>query len=495
MKKYFAFITLLFSLLLSPLYCNSEDVSSNLEEVSKAIVRVFCTANVYNFDSPWQPPFQVEYTGSASILEGGYVLTNAHVVAGGVSIYLKREDNVNLFPAKILRIEHDYDLALLQVEDPDFLNGVMPLEIGEMPRPRDEIYTLGYPTGGEKLSVTRGVVSRTEIQSSVHSGMKSMFTQIDASINPGNSGGAVVREGKLVGVATQGISYAQNIGYMVPQITVERFIKTFYENKPSSLPSLDVLIQDFRNPDLRKFVGLDKDQGGILITEVLDSSVAKGILQKFDVVLSIDGYKLESDNSYEWRKGERISAINLIKTHLIGEPIKLKIYRDGEILDKEIILSNTINDARLVTHRTFGTPPSYFIFGSLVFQPLNENYLGIWGEDWISNAPNDLINHFLDGEKSQEKDQVVLLSRILPHKSNIGYGDMGRGMVVEKLNGVKIKNLKHLKGLLEKHSDPYIHLELQSHSRITLKTETIKQSHEEVMRVYGIYNDHSEDLE
>ncbi|SCA58375.1 Protease Do-like 10, mitochondrial [Chlamydiales bacterium SCGC AB-751-O23] len=469
-----------------------EDV---IGKISTSIVRVFCTSNVYNFDSPWQPPFQIEGTGSASVIGNGEVLTNAHVVAGGVSIYLKREDDVNLYPAKIIHIEHDYDLALLKVEDPSFLKGINPIEIGDMPYPRDEIYTLGYPTGGEKLSVTKGVVSRTEMHSSIHSGMKSMFTQIDASINPGNSGGAVVRNGKLVGVATQGMPYAQNIGYMVPQITVLRFLHTVKNKMPSSLPSLDISVQDFRNPDLRGYINLEKEKGGILVSQVHETSVAKGVLEDLDVILSLDGHKVESDNTYEWREGERISALNLIKTHLIGETIKAEIFRKGEVLEKEIVLRNSINDSKLATFRSFGEPPSYFLWGSLVFQPLSENYLGTWGDEWFSNAPKALISHFMDGEKTEERKQIVLLSRILPHKSNIGYSQMGRGLVVEKLNGREVKDLKHLQEMLKIHSEPYIILELEDKGRIILEAKTVKESHKEVMTVYGIYNDHSSDLD
>ena len=80
-------------------------------------------------------------------------------------------------------------LATLAIDDGRFWEGVVPLSFGSMPSLQDEVAVVGYPEGGEGVSITQGVVSRIKIQRYVHSGTSLLAIQIDAAINPGNSGG------------------------------------------------------------------------------------------------------------------------------------------------------------------------------------------------------------------------------------------------------------------------------------------------------------------
>src|SRR6185436_73003 len=85
---------------------------------------------------------------------------------------------------------------------------VKPLTLGnEVPKLDTTVKVIGFPIGGERISVTRGVVSRVDYQEYTHSGVdQHLAIQIDAAINPGNSGGPVPQESNVVGVAFQGYS-------------------------------------------------------------------------------------------------------------------------------------------------------------------------------------------------------------------------------------------------------------------------------------------------
>src|SRR4029077_15049312 len=109
--------------------------------------------------------------------------------------------------------------------------GTTPLEIGELPNLQDVVVALGYPTGGDKLSITEGVVSRVEIIPYTQSARKLLAVQIDAAINPGNSGGPILKNGKLVGIAMQVMTNSQNIGYMIPTPVINHFLDDFADNK------------------------------------------------------------------------------------------------------------------------------------------------------------------------------------------------------------------------------------------------------------------------
>lgn len=109
-------------------------------------------------------------------------------------------------------VGHECDLALLIVDSDEFWDGMIPLEFGDIPFLQQAVAVVGYPQGGDTISVTKGVVSRVEPTQYVHGASQLMAIQIDAAINPGNSGGPAIMGKKVAGVAFQNLSGAENIG-------------------------------------------------------------------------------------------------------------------------------------------------------------------------------------------------------------------------------------------------------------------------------------------
>ena len=162
-------------------------------------------------------------TGSGALLENGLIVTNGHVIADATYIQIRHNGSPQRHKVEVVAVDHDSDLALLRPENPAILNGIKPLPIGELPEVNSEVKVLGFPTGGDSLSTTRGVLSRVEHRRYAHSGAWLLAAQIDAAINPGNSGGPVLHNNKVVGIVMQGNRGADNIGYMIPASVVHRF--------------------------------------------------------------------------------------------------------------------------------------------------------------------------------------------------------------------------------------------------------------------------------
>ena len=131
------------------------------------------------------------------------ILTNAHCVENHVFIEVRRYGHSRRSTAEVEAIGHECDLALLMVPDPDFFEGTQPIPIGDLPRLSDQVSVCGYPIGGDRLSITQGIVSRIELIRYAQSQRRLLGVQIDAAINSGNSGGPVIKDGALVGVAFQ----------------------------------------------------------------------------------------------------------------------------------------------------------------------------------------------------------------------------------------------------------------------------------------------------
>jgi hypothetical protein len=73
---------------------------------------------------------------------------------------VRRHGNPKRFVARVVCIGYQCDIALLEVDDEAFWAGYTPLQFGGVPHLQESVTCVGYPTGGDNISVTCGVVSR-----------------------------------------------------------------------------------------------------------------------------------------------------------------------------------------------------------------------------------------------------------------------------------------------------------------------------------------------
>lgn len=104
---------------------------------------------------------------------------------------VKKRATDKKFIARVLAVGNECDIALLTVIDEEFWENLSPLPFGVLPELQASVVVVGYPIGGENISVTAGVVSRVEIQDYTHGASQLLGIQIDAAINSGSSGNFV----------------------------------------------------------------------------------------------------------------------------------------------------------------------------------------------------------------------------------------------------------------------------------------------------------------
>ena len=454
------------------------------QNVSEAIVKVYTVFNEPDYYNPWQMEGPQAATGSGCIIEGGRILTSAHVVADQVFLQVKRAGQAKRYTATVEIVAHDTDLAILTVQDQAFFQGSEPLQVGELPQLRDRVVVYGFPKGGEELAITEGVVSRVEHQYYTHSQEYLLSCQIDAAINPGSSGGPVIKDGMIVGVSFQA-GRGENIGYMVAAPLIRRFLQDVEDGAYHGIPGIGISWQTMENPDLRSRYGMSEGQTGILVNSVFPDSPAQGILQVGDVILAIDATDLESDGTIEFRPGERTSFSHRIQTKFIGDTIDLRILRDGAPSLVSLLLTKTLNDMRLVPNAQYDVLPRYYIVGGLVFEPLTLNLLKIWGSSWFTDAPDHLLGYYFRGEPTEDRTEVVVLVRLLGDEVNIGY----QGYLYEVLsevNGVRIKDLSSLVQAIESNTGPYHIFLTEAGKKVVLDRERAEESEERIIRNYRI---------
>jgi S1-C subfamily serine protease len=421
--------------------------------LQKGIVRVYCFAEKIDYFTPWNSGSIGRGTGTGFFIGDSWLLTNAHVVSNARYLAVKREGDPQPYPARIKYIAHDCDLALLEVEDESFFEPMTALEFGDMPALSSEVQVIGYPIGGERISVTSGVVSRIEIRPYAHSGVDAhLAIQIDAAINPGNSGGPVFQDGKVVGVAFQGISgqIAQNTGYMIPTPVVRRFLKDVEDGSYDGYAELGIFYFNLSNPSYRASLGLPDDGIGVVVTKVAAGGSCDGWVEKGDVLIGIDGHSVNAAGKIKL-DGQFVSLEEVVERKLIGTKVELDLIRNGQRETVRFELKGFPYSR--ITANAYGEKPRYLIFAGLVFQPLSRNLImdhGITNDQVL-----DMFSFYVPEELYVEHPEVIVLSRILSDPINTYMNDFVHG-VVESVNDQQIRTLADLARVLGAPAERYV---------------------------------------
>ncbi|MBI9083811.1 MAG: trypsin-like peptidase domain-containing protein [Desulfobacterales bacterium] len=465
--------------------------------IKSSVVKVYTVFNRPNYHEPWQRVGQQIFHGSGAIIAGERILTNAHVVSDQTFVRVRRAGEARRYTAQVQSVAHESDLAILTVADQRFFQGATPLPIGELPNFQDKVTVYGFPDGGDKLSITEGIVSRIEHSRYAHSGAYLLTCQIDAPINSGNSGGPVMANDRMAGVAFQGISGGdfENIGYMVPAPVVRHFLRDMEDGRHDGTPDLGISLQKLENPDFRKKYALTDHPFGVLVNKVYPDSPATGRLFTEDVLTAIDGENIAEDGTIEFRKGERTFFGYGMQQKQIGESVVLDVWRSGKPLKVRIDLTRSLDAERLVPHTRYDRPPTYFIIGGLVFEPLTLNYIKEYGTvgNGLSLAPTVLLNAYQNEEPETDRRQTVVLVKVLADEINVGYHDFV-DTVIARVNDRPISTMIDLVVAFESHTGPYHVVEDTHGFRLVLDRKKVEAVNSEILRRYGIGADRSADL-
>eukprot|EP01134_Creolimax_fragrantissima_P003125 CFRG3125T1 len=462
-------------------------------DILDSIVKIYCTHCEPNYSLPWQMKRQNYSTSSGFVISGRMILTNAHSVESHTVVKVKKRGSDQKHLARVLSIGNECDMALLTVDDDSFWTFDSPLDPGALPSLQDPVTVIGFPIGGENISVTSGVVSRIEMQPYCHSAAELLGVQIDAAINSGNSGGPVLNaQWQCVGVAFQSLNSAEaeNIGYIIPWIVVLHFLEDYKRHKSyTGFCSTGFEWQCMENPSLRECMSMDTSQTGILVKWVdpLSEANTKAGLVKGDVVTHFDGHRIANDGTVTYRDGERISFDYLKSLKFVGDDCTLTLWRDKDVVKVTYPLG-TIQTPLLVPMRERRRMPEYIVAAGLVFVCLSEPYLRAeFGDDFQEHAPVKLLERVLHGRKKFKDEQVVVLSQSLDCEVNIGCQYLVNTQLL-RVNGTPIRNLTHLAKLYDECEEDFIKLDFEYDEVIVLKRKEAMACNSEVLVQHGIPN-------
>ncbi len=271
-------------------------------------------------------------TGTGIILsEDGYILTNAHVVEDAFEVTVLLNINTDEYEevkATVVGSDEQTDIAVLKIDKTGLtaaeLGVSSELEIGEF------VMAIGNPLGFEFANTaTSGMVSGLDRQFTMESYSLNLI-QTDAAINSGNSGGPLVNSyGQIIGITSSKISqqYAESLGFAIPideaMPIIEDLVQYGYVR---GRPQIGIGGQDLEKiwADFN-----DIPQGIIVLSITEDSGAADAGLQINDIIIGVDGKPVTTMDELNTYKEE----------HQAGDTMRLLIYRDGETLEVDVVLS------------------------------------------------------------------------------------------------------------------------------------------------------------
>lgn len=323
---------------------NNKSLSLNdlFELVENSVVQVTKTMPPAN-------PFGPDKENSTSLGSGfiyndkGYIVTNNHVVENAKEVDVTFI-NGDRYTANITGTDAFSDLAVIKINE-NTTEAPKPLVIGNSSELRvgDQVVAIGNPFGLDS-SMTTGIVSQIGRLLSIDERGFSIpnAIQTDALINPGNSGGPLLNmKGEVIGVNTAGI-FPGGIGLAVPSNTILRIIPILMEEKNYTHPWLGVTGNTL-TADLAKREKVDRTQKGVIIDNIVKSSPADlaglngssinqyGEKRGGDIITAVDGKPII-------KMEDLISYLELNKA--VNDNATLSVYRDGEVIDKEVTLKS-----------------------------------------------------------------------------------------------------------------------------------------------------------
>jgi len=479
------------SIFIMPTALQAQDID---DDIKSSVVKIFSSQSPPNMFRPWEitPPSDV--TGSGVLIEGGRILTNAHVVAYAQQIYVQPHESSDKLDATIEFISQECDLATLTIDEPEEIEHLKPVPLDEeLPALKTKINVLGYPTGGDTLSVTEGVVSRIEYAAYSYTG-RALRIQVDAAINPGNSGGPGVVENKIVGIVFSKFSSGDNIGYLIPSLVIRQFLNDWTADKKyDGFPKIGVVGATLENPSIRKYLKLKKEVTGVVIHKVTRPE-AHELLKPWDVIMACDGVDIDNLGMVSIGKDIRVHWAHLISSKPPGGSVKLTVWREGKQLEIEV---PTLAKLDKVIQGMEHDRPTYFIYGGIVFSPVTNEllvsgsrtlaYLGLSGR-----LMPTFINKF---KESPDEEIVSTVCQILPHKLTKGY-EITPLSVVTHVNDQPIRNLRHMIQLIKENKEEFIifRFEDEYEEKIVLEPKRVEKYTPEILRNNNIPWICSEDL-
>jgi S1-C subfamily serine protease len=318
-----------------PLTALESQVTGAIEKLSESVVGIDSTKLTRDYRFGLVP---IEGQGSGVIIDPrGTIVTNHHVIDDASKVQVHLKDGRSLV-GEVIGSDPATDLALIRVKAENLPSATLgdsdSLKVGQF------VLAIGNALGLPGApTVSMGVISALGRPLPGTDFVLEGLVQTDAAINPGNSGGPLADlEGRVIGLNTAMIPFAQGVGFAIPSDTIKRTIDQISKHGRVVRPWLGISGLDV-NPSIARRYALSFESGVLLAEVMRDSPAHAAGLREGDIVVGI------GENKVEQMKG----LVTALSKFGIGERVTVSFIRTGTTYEADLRLAET--PAPLLTRR------------------------------------------------------------------------------------------------------------------------------------------------
>lgn len=410
------------------------------ETMKDSIVYLETSAYGYSPSEPWKHESLSESWACACAVGDYEVVTSAESVVNLAFLKALRYGQNEFVGAKIKVVDYEANLCLIRLDPNELSKPLKPLTFAEDYQ-KGAAVDFYWLSSDSHLYNGRGYLDRASVEPTRTShGQRLRYVA-------GNTSQRTARgEVYCVGSAPIGIacwSNRENEAGLIPAEMINRFLKAVTEDSYKGFGEVGFVISELLDPSMRSFLDMPASvKDGAYVTDVYNLGTGCDTLEKGDVILKIDGNSLDPHGRFMHPKYKWLSFDHLITSKTVGESVLFEVWRDGKRTEIRANIKNFKASEMLVPYHEFDQQPEYVVTAGFVLQRLTREYLMEFGDDLAGDTPSHLYHYYRDlaFKPTAERQDIVVLSYVLPAHINLGYAGLGQ-MVVRKFNGMTIRSI------------------------------------------------------
>jgi hypothetical protein len=455
------------------------------DALKASVVSIHITGQEWNWRTPWakQVPWNRVVTGL--VVPGPRVLVATPAIGNHLLIEAQKMGREERWPARVRLADSEGPLALLEVEDAAFWNGLVPLDLAATVPVSGEVKVHRWLLSGQFDAATANV---RRVLAARHGVSRVSLTTLEmTSAMEGGNSEVVVGEGKALGLVT---NRAGDTLRAIAAPVLRQFLAAAEKPAYAGFARAGLAWQSTTNPALREYLGLRPDEGGVRLTRVPRHGSGAGVLEPGDVLLEAGGVSIDATGQFEHPLYGRLScALLFTEGRQPGEALPLTILRNGARLGVEVTLRRMLPEDERVPPYVVGRGPDYAVIAGLVFQELSGPYLTAASEGGRRPMPRLQIAATREGDEPDPvRPRLVILTSVLPDAANLGYQDL-RDLIVTAVNGSAVGSLEELRRAFAAPQGRFHVVEFlpgQGPRRVVVEVAEAQAARERIKSLYGV---------
>lgn len=462
------------------------------DKFKKSIVQVKITTQSPNFLFPWQTK-KPQTAGAVGIVIGNKkILVFTSLIDYFTSIEVKKFSSYTSYPASVIKMDYESNLSVLEIQDENFFNDLVPVQFESKIDPNKAISILQLDNSGS-IQNSKGRMIGIEMESYPMGYTELPYLHINSNEKLDGDGELILDKEKAVGVLYR-FTATKNSGRAIPGFVINTFIKQKFDKKTGTIfPFKGFRFRPLQDEATKEYFGLDKTAQGVLVAEVLPYSTADGQLQLNDIILEYGGIKIDSQGYFKhplYGK-QYISFIAHCGEEFgfkMGSSIPVKILRNK----KEETIAMKLRPfpykaIKIPYMNNEGKEPEYLVRGGFIFVELSEFLMKEFGSSWRSRIDKKLLylNDYYRYHKKGENGRYVMLVQVLPDDSNNGYHSLSFD-IIKTVNDTPLNSIRDLDKTFSSEKDRFVSLLTENGTEIVLDKAILKEIDARIQKKFGI---------